>query len=59
MTAEIVDLGKYREEKKRIRNKTPIATPETGLEPLNETPLREPVRARLDELREKDKGEPP
>jgi membrane protein involved in colicin uptake len=54
MTAEIVDLGKYREKKSRFRTQTPPATPETE----NETPPGEPIQARLEERRDKDSGEP-
>ena len=55
MTAEIVDLGKYREEKKGNRNGTSRTTAET--EPAKETSSRKPARARQNELREKDSGE--
>ncbi len=55
LTAEIVDLEKYREEKTRIRNRTPRTT--AVKEPAKETSPGEPVRARLDETREKDSGE--
>ena len=54
MTAEMVDLGKYREKKSRFRTQTPPATPETE----NETPPGEPIQARLEERRDKDSGEP-
>lgn len=57
MTAEIVDLGKYREEKNRYRNRTPCATPEAGTVLGKVASPEEPVRARLNELRGKDGGE--
>ena len=54
MTAEIVDLDKYRERKNRLSKQTPSAQPETA----NELNADGPFLARLEELRNKDSGDP-
>jgi len=54
MTAEIVDLDKYREQKNRLSKQTPSAQPETA----NELSPDEPFLARLKEIRNKDSGDP-
>ncbi|NQV83180.1 MAG: hypothetical protein HQ494_05105 [Rhodospirillales bacterium] len=54
MTAEIVDLDKYRAQKNRLRAQTASAS----LEARIETSAVEPVRARLEELQKKDSIEP-
>jgi hypothetical protein len=54
MTAEIIDLGKYRELKNRSANHILATQPETAndLKPL------EPTLAQLEKLRNKDSGDP-
>jgi len=58
MTAEIIDLGKYRERKNRIGKQAPSAIPKTSQETIDEPPADEPGRARPQDLRKKDGGDP-
>ena len=54
MTAEIVNLGKYRELKNRLGKQMPSAQSETA----NDLTPVEPTLARLEKLQNKDSGEP-